>query len=95
MQSMVCLRKMFNGERVLHLKRYWNICVIISESLIKIAVKVRAEKMGARFYHPPNILLRGTKYCASKRLCSSTLKRSKLKIYISHKENKLTCLTNS
>ena len=52
------------------------------------------KKVCARFYHPPNILLRSPKYSVLKRMCSNTLKRNELKVYISLKENKLACFTN-
>ena len=45
----------------------------------------------ACFCYGPNILLRSTIYHAQNRLCSSTLKRNKSKVYISLKGNKLTC----
>ena len=65
------------------------------KDLIEILVKFRAEQFFTRFYQPPNIVLRGAKYRAPKRLCSNTLKRIELKVYISLNENKLTCFINS
>ena len=72
------------------------VLVLQEKGLIQIIVKLRAVKKNcACFYYPPNVLLRGTKYCAPKQLCSNTLKKNELKFYISLKENKLACFTNS
>ena len=69
--------------------------LVLLQSLIKIIVKLRAEKICANLYHPPNIPLRCIKYCAQKRLCNNTVKRDKLKVYISLKSNKLACFKHS
>ena len=49
------------------------------------------KKVFACFYHAPNILVRVTKYRARKQLCSNTLKRSKLNIFVSLKEKGGIC----
>ena len=49
------------------------------------------KKVFACFYHAPNIFVRVTKYRARKQLCSNTLKRSKLNIFVSLKEKGSMC----
>ena len=63
--------------------------------LIQIIVKFRAEKVCARFYYAPNILLRGTKYRAQTRSCSNTLEGNEFEVYISLNGNKLVRFGNS
>ena len=55
------------------------------------------KKFCARFYHAPSMLLtfEGHQILHMKRLCSNTLKKGDLKVYISQKENKLACFANS
>ena len=61
------------------------------KSLIKIIVKFRAELVLCTFASFTKHAFEGRK----QRLCSSTLKRNKLKGYISLKGNKLACFANS
>ena len=44
------------------------------------------KKLSVRFCHAPNIILRDTIHCARKQLCSNTLKRNELKVFISLKK---------
>ena len=68
------------------------------KGLIQIIVKFRTEKYLCTFLSSnTNILLVGTHQLniVHQILCSSTLKRNELKVYISLKESKLACFTNS
>ena len=68
---------MFNVEITFYLERILKRVVFLLQvkDLMQIIVKIRTKNFCACFYHEPNILLRGTKYRAPKRLCSNTLKR--------------------
>ena len=90
---MVCLKKMFNGEIMFHVKGILKRLQV--KCLVKIIFKVKTDKFFVHFYHLPNILLRGTIYRAPKRLCYNALKKNEFKAYISLKEYKLACFTNS
>ena len=86
------VKKKFDGETIFHWKRM-KIMFLQVKGLIKVIVKFRVEKI--LYALKSNILLMGMKYCVWKRLCSNTLKRTKLKVYISLKGNKLACFANS
>ena len=68
---------MFNVEITFYLERILKRVVFYYKwkTWCKLLWKSGQKKFCARFYHEPNILLRGTKYRAPKRLCSNTLKR--------------------
>ena len=74
---MVCLKKMFNGEIIFHLK--WiqkRLCYYKWKAWYKLLSSSGLKKFYACFYYPPNSFLRGTKYRATKPLCSNNLKRN-------------------
>ena len=63
--------------------------------LMQIIVKFRAKKILCTFLSCTKHQFEGTKYRARKQLYSSTLKRNKLKVCMSLKDNKLVCFANS
>ena len=74
------------------------IVLLQMKGLIQIIVKFRTEKNECiHFYNPPEILLKGPQYIfiGHKVLCSNTLKKNELEVYISPKGNKLACFTNN
>ena len=76
---MACLKKMFYGEIIWHLKGDWKDCVITNEML------------GAFLSSTSYSIWEGHKILR----CSNTLKRNELEVYISLNENKLVWFTNS
>ena len=94
-----CLKKMFIGEVICHLKRRLkSLCYYKWKSWYKLLSCSGLKKILFAFFsstasHP----LRETQNIAISHqvLCSSTLKTNELKVYISLKENKLVCFTNS
>ena len=83
---------MFNGEIIKYV-----VLLQVKGLVVKFRTKKKKKKKGAHFYRPPVILLRGTQNTAIEHqvLCSNTLKKNKLKTYISLKENKLASFINS
>ena len=82
---------MFNGEIIKYV-----VLLQVKGLVVKFRTK-KKKKKGVHFYRPPVILLRGTQNTAIEHqvLCSNTLKKNKLKTYISLKENKLASFINS
>ena len=62
---MECLKKMFNGEIIYHLKRRpKRLCHYMWEAWHKLLSSLGLKKIWVHFYHPPVIIFeRGTKYC--------------------------------
>ena len=62
---MECLKKIFNGEIIYHLKRRpKRLCHYMWEAWHKLSSSLGLKKMWVHFYHPPVIIFeRGTKYC--------------------------------
>ena len=88
---------MFNGEIIKYVVLLQVKGLVVKFRTKKKKKKKKKKKNGAHFYRPPVILLRGTQNTAIEHqvLCSNTLKKNKLKIYISLKENKLASFINS
>ena len=80
---MVCLKKMFNKEKIFHLKRILKrLCYYKWKVWYKLLSRSRQKIFFTRFNYPPNVLLRDIKYRGQKRLCSNTLKRNELKFIL-------------
>ena len=70
---------MSNGEIIFHLKRiFWKGCVITRERVYIYYYQIQGWKILHMFVS----FWEGPKYRAQKQLCSNTLKRNELKVYI-------------
>ena len=68
---------MSDGEKRFNLtKKLKKLCYYNWKTWYKLLSSLRLKKNCVRFYYPPNMVLRGTKYCAS--LSSNTIKRKEL-----------------
>ena len=74
-------KKMFNGEIIFHKKDTEKVIYVITLQVkdLMIISSSGLKKLCVHFYHAPNILLWGTKYCARKQFCSNTLEGINLK----------------
>ena len=84
---------MFNGEIIFHKKDTEKVVFSTSERLDNdIKSSSGLKNLFVHFYHAPNILLWGTKYCARKQLCNNTLyRRNELKVLISPPGRPVPC----
>ena len=96
MSVMQCLKKMFNGEIKIHLKkRLKRLCYYKWRAWYKLLPSSGLKKyMHIFIIHQTSFW--GAQNIRHQILCSNLKKRnSKLKVYISLKKNKFACFTNS